>query len=268
MRARPRSRAKARASCTARATRCTTAVSSPPWAARRRSSPHRSRWRASRTSGSICARIAAPTRASGRSTCCRSCRSATRRSTTRSRSRTAQLRGFGASSAFRRFSTAPRRPQPHRRHLADVRRGEFEALAGRALADPRWRFDYGDAAHATAGAVAVGARPFLIAYNVELATGDLALARRIAAALRESGGGLRTLRCLGLRLADDRVQVSCNITDVDAVPLYRVTELVRRAARAGGAEVARSELIGLAPKRAVDRAARAYESAERHPRPS
>ncbi|HEX3549707.1 MAG TPA: glutamate formimidoyltransferase [Candidatus Elarobacter sp.] len=157
---------------------------------------------------------------------------------------------------------------PHRRHLADVRRGEFEGLAGRAHADDGWAFDYGDAAHATAGAVAIGARPLLIAYNVELASGDLALARRIAARLRESGGGLRTLRCLGLRLDRDRVQVSCNVTDVDAVPLYRLTELVRRAARASGVAVARSELIGLAPKRAVDRAARAYESAERNPPPS
>jgi glutamate formiminotransferase len=74
---------------------------------------------------------------------------------------------------------------------------------------------------------------------------------------------LRTLKCLGLRLAPDRVQVSCNLTDVDAVPLYRVTELVRRAAAREGVAVRRSELIGLAPRRALDRTARAYESAER-----
>lgn len=149
----------------------------------------------------------------------------------------------------------------HRIHLADVRRGEFEGLTPRAAADPRWRFDYGDAAHATAGAIAIGARPFLIAFNVELASGDLTLAKRIARALRASSGGLRTLKCLGLRLAPDRVQVSCNVTDVDAVPLYRVTELVRRAAARAGVAVARSELIGLAPLRAVARTARAYASA-------
>ncbi|HEX3465866.1 MAG TPA: glutamate formimidoyltransferase [Candidatus Elarobacter sp.] len=150
---------------------------------------------------------------------------------------------------------------PHREHLADIRRGEFEGLAERLAADARWRFDYGDAAHASAGAIAVGARPFLIAYNVELASGDLALAKRIARNLRASSGGLRTLKCLGLRLAADRVQVSCNVTDVDAVPLYRVTELVRRAAARANAAVARSELIGLAPFRAIRRTARAYEAA-------
>ena len=151
---------------------------------------------------------------------------------------------------------------PHREHLADVRRGEFEGLAERLAGDERWRFDYGDAAHASAGAVAVGARPFLIAYNVELASGDLDLAKRIARRLRATGGGLRTLKCLGLRLAADRVQVSCNVTDVDAVPLYRVTELVRRAAARHGVPVGRSELIGLAPARAVARTAHAYAAAE------
>ena len=149
---------------------------------------------------------------------------------------------------------------PHREHLAAVRDGEFEGLAAR-LADPRWRFDYGDLAHPTAGAVAVGARPFLVAFNVELATGDLGVARHIARVLRGSSGGLRTLKCLGLRIADDRVQVSCNVTDVDAVPLYRVTELVRRAARRAGVDVLRSELIGLAPRSVVERTARAYASA-------
>jgi len=149
---------------------------------------------------------------------------------------------------------------PHRRHLGDVRRGEFEALGARSLADPAWRFDYGDAAHATAGAIAVGARPFLIAFNVELASGDLRLARRIAATLRASGGGLRTLKCLGLRLDDHRVQVSCNVTDADAVPLYRITELVRRAAARARVRVARSELIALAPRDAVVRTARAYDA--------
>ncbi|HZO94298.1 MAG TPA: glutamate formimidoyltransferase [Candidatus Baltobacteraceae bacterium] len=147
---------------------------------------------------------------------------------------------------------------PHRVHLADVRRGEFEGLAERASRDRAWSFDYGDAAHARAGAIAIGARPFLIAYNVELASGDLALAKRIARMLRASSGGLKTLKCLGLRLAPDRTQVSCNVTDVEAVPLYRITELVRRAAARDGVDVARSELIGLAPYRAIARTARAY----------
>lgn len=150
---------------------------------------------------------------------------------------------------------------PEREHLAAIRQGGFERLGARLAADPRWRFDYGDAAHASAGAIAIGARPFLIAFNVELASGDLALAQRIARALRASSGGLRTLKCLGIRLAADRVQVSCNVTDVDAVPLYRVTELVRRAAERAGVAVARSELIGLVPRRALVRTARAYRAA-------
>lgn len=146
---------------------------------------------------------------------------------------------------------------PHRTLLADVRRGEFEGLGARAR-DARWTFDYGDAAHASAGAVAIGARNFLIAFNVELASDDLGLARRIAAALRERNGGLRTLRTLGLRLAPDVVQVSCNVSDVDAIPLYRIAELVRCAARRAGVRVRRSELIGLAPRRAIVRTALAY----------
>jgi glutamate formiminotransferase len=157
---------------------------------------------------------------------------------------------------------------PGRAQLAEIRRGEFEGLADRLAAGPGWRFDYGDAAHASAGAIAIGARPFLIAYNVELASDDLALAKRIARRLRASNGGLRSLKCLGLRLGAGRVQVSCNLTDVDAVPLYRVTELVRRAGARAGVAVARSELIGLAPRRAVQRTARAYAAAERSPYPS
>jgi glutamate formiminotransferase len=146
---------------------------------------------------------------------------------------------------------------PHRRALADVRRGEFEGLAERAR-DPRWAFDYGDAAHPSAGAIAIGARPLLIAFNVELKCTDIGIARTIARLLRERNGGLRTVRALGIRLAAGVVQVSFNLTDVDAVPLYRVRELVRLAAERRGVSVGRSELIGLAPRRAVARTARAY----------
>ena len=152
---------------------------------------------------------------------------------------------------------------PHREHLAEIRRGGFEGLGARLEASTEWRFDYGDAAHASAGAIAVGARPFLIAFNVELASSDLNVAKRIARTLRASSGGLRTLKCLGIRLDAARVQISCNITDVDAIPLYRVTELVRLAASRAGVAVARSELIGLAPAAAVERTARAYETAGR-----
>lgn len=145
----------------------------------------------------------------------------------------------------------------HRRLLADVRRGEFEGLA-RKLSDPRWAFDFGDVPHPSAGAIAVGARPFLVAFNVEVDTADLAIAKRIAAALREGGGGLRSLRALGIRLAADRVQVSFNITDIDATPLYRVRELVRILGQCAGVTIGRGELIGLAPRAAIERTARAY----------
>jgi glutamate formiminotransferase len=151
---------------------------------------------------------------------------------------------------------------PHRTNLADVRRGGFEGLAERG-GDPRWAFDYGEVPHPTAGAIAVGARPFLLAFNVELNSGDLTLARTIARRLRESEGGLRTLRALGIRLAPDVVQVSFNLTDIDAIPLYRVRELVRLAAERHGTSVRRSELIGLAPRRAIARTAAAYQAAAR-----
>jgi glutamate formiminotransferase len=137
-----------------------------------------------------------------------------------------------------------------RRALPDVRAGEFEGLIERAHRGGRP--DVGDLlAHPTAGAVAVGARPVLAAFNVVLASGDLRLAREIARTLRERGGGLRTLRALGIALADGRVQVSCNLTDPLATPLDRVVELVRTLAARQGVAVERSELIGLVPRAAL-----------------
>ena len=150
---------------------------------------------------------------------------------------------------------------PHRVLLADVRRGEFEGLLHK-VRDPLWAFDYGDLPHPAAGAIAIGARPILVAFNVELETADIGVARRIAKALRESGGGLRTLRALAIRLDDERVQVSFNITDHAATPLYRVRELVRRLAEREGIATGRSELIGLAPLDAVSATARAYASVD------
>jgi len=146
---------------------------------------------------------------------------------------------------------------PHRSALRDIRRGQFEGLAARTI-DADWQFDYGDVAHASAGAIAIGARPLLVAFNVELATANLALARSIARTLRESNGGLRTLRALSIPLRNNRVQVSFNITDTTATPIERVTELVRTMAARAGVEIARTELIGLIPQAVVERAARVY----------
>jgi glutamate formiminotransferase len=147
---------------------------------------------------------------------------------------------------------------PLRRNLAVVRQGEFEGLDAR-FELPDWRPDFGDVAkHASAGAIAVGARQVLIAFNVELATGDLALARRIARALRERDGGFRTLKALGLRLTKDLVQVSLNITDYRATPLYRVVETIRALAHQAGVSIVRSELIGCLPYDAIETSAQYY----------
>ncbi len=144
---------------------------------------------------------------------------------------------------------------PHRALLANVRAGEFEGLPARFERMPP---DVGTIArHESAGAIAVGARPVLVAFNVELETGDLELARSIARSLRERSGGLRTLRALGLRLDEGVVQVSLNVTDVAATPLHRIVALVERLAAMSGVRLRRSELIGLVPIAAVEAAARA-----------
>lgn len=147
---------------------------------------------------------------------------------------------------------------PLRRNLAAVRQGQFEGLDAR-FELPEWRPDFGNLPkHPSAGAVAVGARSILIAFNVELATDDLDLAKRIAHILRERDGGLRTLKALGLRLGENLVQVSINVTDYRATPLYRIVELVRDAAAQAGVPVLRSELIGCLPYAAVEESARYY----------
>lgn len=147
---------------------------------------------------------------------------------------------------------------PLRRNLAAVREGQFEGLDAR-FELPQWRPDFGTVAkHPSAGAIAVGARDILVAYNVELASGDLTLAKRIARTLRARDGGLGTLKALGLRLGENVVQVSVNVTDYRATPLYRVTELVRDLASQAGVAVLRSELIGCLPYAAVEETARYY----------
>ncbi|MFL5827911.1 MAG: glutamate formiminotransferase [Thermoleophilaceae bacterium] len=134
------------------------------------------------------------------------------------------------------------------RERADIRRGGPEELARRVEAG-ELRPDYGPGrAHARAGAVLVTARPPLIAFNVDLATDNLELAKRIAARLRESGGGQPGVRAIGLPLADrGRVQVSFNVHDHRAVPLRLLVEEVAREA-----PIAEAELVGLAPRAAFE----------------
>lgn len=141
---------------------------------------------------------------------------------------------------------------PARRRLEDVRRGQFEGLAAR-FRDPDWVPDFGPAApHPTAGALAIGARPPLIAFNVNLATDRLEVARRIAAAVRERDGGLPAVKALGLQLAHrGYVQVSMNLTDFMRTPPAVAFEAVRREATALGVAVGSSELIGLIPRAAL-----------------
>ncbi len=146
--------------------------------------------------------------------------------------------------------------KPERTLLADVRAGEFEGLNSRFTRMPP---DVGDVPrHERAGAIAIGARPVLVAFNVELNTGDLALAKKIARHLRERSGGLRTLRALGLRLNEGLVQVSLNVTNVEATPLHRIVESIARLAAKNGVTIRRSELIGLIPRAAVEASARYY----------
>jgi glutamate formiminotransferase / 5-formyltetrahydrofolate cyclo-ligase len=145
-----------------------------------------------------------------------------------------------------------------RRQLPALRRGEFEGLDAR-FSEPNWRPDVGDIAkHESAGAIAIGARDILIAFNVELDSDDERAANAIARALRERDGGLDGLRALAFRMNDRRMQVSFNVTDVRSLALYRIVELVRRLARRRGIAVVRSELIGCLPRSAVERSAAYY----------
>jgi len=111
----------------------------------------------------------------------------------------------------------------------------------------------GPALHPTAGATCVGVRGFLVAFNVELQSSDISVARRIAKQVRESSGGLAGVKALGLRLTTrDTVQVSMNITDISRTPLHRAVSTVCEAATALGVDVARGELIGLLPRAAAE----------------
>jgi glutamate formiminotransferase len=147
------------------------------------------------------------------------------------------------------YEDAARRPE--RRNLADVRRGEFEGLRDEIGRDPARAPDEGPAAiHPQAGAVAIGARPPLIAYNVNLESRDLGLARRIASEIRERDGGLPCVKAMGLEL-DDGVQVSMNLTDYRRTSLLTAFDAVRTRAEAAGAKVRESEVVGLVPQDAI-----------------
>ena len=148
---------------------------------------------------------------------------------------------------------------PHRQNLAKIRKGQFEGMAEK-VKDPDWIPDFGgQRIHPTGGAVCVGARPPLIAYNINLGTDNLEIATKIGKIIRESSGGLKCVKAMGVMLEDRNIaQVSINMTDFTVTPLHRVTELVRNEAARYGVPVIGTELIGLAPMQALFDAAEYY----------
>jgi glutamate formiminotransferase len=146
--------------------------------------------------------------------------------------------------------------QPERIALENVRRGQFDGLRETALTDPSKAPDVGGPGlHPTAGAVIVGARKVLIAFNVNLRSSDLEIAKNIARRIRASNGGLPFVKALGLPLRSrNLVQVSMNLTDFEQTPLHMVYAEVSRLAGEYGVEIAESELIGLMPRQAIEQA--------------
>ena len=153
---------------------------------------------------------------------------------------------------------------PLRKNLEDIRRGEFEGL-GQKMTQAGWAPDFGPPVpHPSAGASVVGARMPLIAYNINLQTDRLDVAKKIAAAVRQSSGGLRYVKAMGIALEDRGiVQVSMNLTNYEKTPIFRVFDLVRREAARYGVTVLESEIVGLVPSAALVSAAEYYLQIER-----
>jgi len=148
---------------------------------------------------------------------------------------------------------------PARRNLEDIRRGEFEGLAAKMATDG-WTPDFGPSApHPSAGAAVIGARMALVAYNINLATDRLDVAKKIAAAIRHSSGGYRYVKAAGFKLEERGiVQVSMNLTNYEKTPIFRVFETVKREAARYGVSILESEIVGLVPAAALHAAAEFY----------
>lgn len=142
--------------------------------------------------------------------------------------------------------------RPERRDLAYIRKGEFENFPQK-IQEPQWAPDFGErAVHPTAGVSAVGVRPPLIAFNINLGTNNLEIAKNIAKAVRGSDGGLRYVKALGFALEGQGiVQVSMNLTNYEKTPIHQVFELVRCEAERWGVPVVSSEIVGLVPQAAL-----------------
>ncbi len=144
--------------------------------------------------------------------------------------------------------------RPERENLENIRRGQFEGVREEIHTNPDRAPDFGEPRlHPTAGATVVGARKFLIAYNINLNTPDVKIAKEIAKTIRFSSGGLRYVKAMGVGLkARNLAQVSINLTDFERTPMFRVFELVKREAARHGASIVGSEIVGLVPKRALE----------------
>lgn len=148
---------------------------------------------------------------------------------------------------------------PHRENLASVRKGEFEGMAEK-MRLPEWQPDYGpNAPHPTAGVSAVGARMPLIAYNINLDTDNVEIAKKIAHSIRYINGGFRYCKALGLMLDERKIaQVSINLTDFTQTPIFRVFETVRLEAQRYGVNILGSEIVGMVPMQALIDSAEYY----------
>jgi glutamate formiminotransferase/formiminotetrahydrofolate cyclodeaminase len=139
---------------------------------------------------------------------------------------------------------------PARRNLEKIRRGEYETLKNEIGENPDRIPDFGPSVLGTSGATVIGARQFLIAYNVYLNTEDVSIAKKIARSVRYSSGGLRFVKAIGL-LVDGRAQVSMNLTNFRKTPIATVVEMIRREALRYGVNIHHSELVGLIPEEAL-----------------
>lgn len=140
--------------------------------------------------------------------------------------------------------------RPERKNLENVRRGQYEALKAEMGVKPERDPDFGPKRVGKAGATVIGARQFLIAYNVYLTTDDVSIAKKVAKAIRQSSGGLRYLKALGM-LVEGRAQVSMNMTNFHETPVPRIVEMIRREAARYGVNIHHSELVGLIPEEAL-----------------
>lgn len=150
--------------------------------------------------------------------------------------------------------------RPERVNLENIRRGQFEGLREEVVSNPERAPDVGEPSlHPTAGATVVGARKPLIAYNINLNTADVQVAKKIAKSIRASSGGMPCVKAMGVMLqARNLAQVSINLTDYETTPIHKVFDAVRQEAAGQGAEIVGSEIVGLVPKRALEITAEHY----------